>query len=419
MNRRFMKKRYLIVISFLILGSFYWLNFKVDNSTKNIIGVYIEGEYSSNVPLKDSGYYVEKIECDNGSLGEWDYVNWGLFTTNMSKKSKCNVYFRKDIIVNSIKNELDTTGKCPIVNDDGSVNVTSAESENSLLCMAPDNYGTSYYFRGNVTNNYVYFANFYWRIVRINGDGSIRIIYDGTVAHANGEASEDRIIGQSAFNEKSDDNAYVGYMYGTPNSSTYEETHANIHDSTIKKYVDNWYENNIKDTEYEQYLADNSFCNNRTISKYNPDNYTNYGFGKNSTLYEGAKGPWSAPSNTENAKMKFYCKQLKDSFTVQSSLGNMSLKYAIALLNKDELVLSGQYMYSEGTKSNYLYIGSSYWTMSPDAFDKQGAKSRLYYDDGESFDAVNVVYGVKPVINLKQGSLKQGDGTINNPYRIN
>ena len=246
-----MKKRHLIVISFLILGTFYWLNFKVDNSTKDIIGVYIEGEYSNGVPLKDSGYYVDKIECDNNSLGEWDYVNWGLLTTNMSKKSKCNVYFNEDTIVNSIKSQLDTTGKCPIVNNDGTVNVTGAESENSLLCSAPDNYGTSYYYRGNVSNNYVYFAGFYWRIVRINGDSSVRIIYDGTTAHENGEASNDRIIGTSAFNEKNDDNAYVGYMYGTLNSSTYEETHANINDSTIKKYVDSWYENNIKGTNFE------------------------------------------------------------------------------------------------------------------------------------------------------------------------
>ena len=257
MGRCFMKKRYLIIISFLILGSFCWLNFKIDNSTKGIIGVYIEGEYSNSVPLKDSDYYVEKIECDNGSSGEWDYVNWGLLTTNMSKKSKCNVYFRKDTIVEAIKDELDTTGKCPSVNADGSINVTSAESENSLLCSAPDNYGTSYYYRGNVQNNYVYFAGFYWRIVRINGDGSIRIIYDGTVAHKNGEASEDRIIGTSAFNEKCDDNAYVGYMYGTPGSSTYEETHANINDSTIKKYVDSWYENNLKGTNFENYIVDN------------------------------------------------------------------------------------------------------------------------------------------------------------------
>ena len=415
-----MKKRYLIVISFLILGSFYWLNFKVDNSTKNIIGVYIEGEYSNSVPLKDSGYYVEKIECDNGSSGEWDYVNWGLLTTNMSKKSKCNVYFRKDTIVNSIKNELDTTGKCPIVNDDGTVNVTSAESENSLLCMAPDNYGTSYYFRGNVPNNYVYFANFYWRIVRINGDGSIRIIYDGTSAHDNGEASNDRIIGASAFNEKSDDNAYVGYMYGTPNSATYEETHANINDSTIKKYVDNWYENSIKDTEHEKYLSDNLFCNDRRISDYDSDGRSQLGYGKNYTVYAGAYGPWSAPQGTNNALIDLYCHQINDSFTVSDkTYGNGNLKYAIALLTKRETILAGSY---QGNVKFYLYSNYYLWTLTPDGYSSDHSIIRLQGKDGQANSTAisnNVEIGVKPVINLKQGSLKLGDGTINNPYRIN
>lgn len=389
-----------------------------DFKDKNDIAVFIDEEKKDEIPLKDT-YVFDKAICDDEVSVSWNYKTWGLNINNLKKKVKCNLYFISDPIVDKIKTSLDTSGKCPSVNADGSVNVTSAESENSLLCSAPDNYGTSYYYRGNVSNNYVYFANFYWRIVRINGDGSIRMIYDGTKAHENGVASEDRIIGTSAFNEKSDDNAYVGYMYGTPGSATYEETHTNLNDSTIKKHVDNWYENNIKGTNYEQYLADNLFCNNRTISAYNPDGYINSGYSKDSTVYERSRGPWSAPSNTENAKMKFYCKQLNDSFTVQSSLGNMSLKYAISLLNKDELVLSGQYGSGSSTKSNYLADGNNYWLISADAFDKKGAKVRIENVNGEIYDVVNVVYGIKPVINLKQGSLKQGDGTINNPYRIN
>ena len=78
----------------------------------------------------------------------------------------------------------------------------------------------------------------------INGDGSIRLVYDGTSLHANGEASEDRDIGKTtftAYNGQENDNAFVGYMYGTKESSTYAETHANKNDSTIKKYIDNWY----------------------------------------------------------------------------------------------------------------------------------------------------------------------------------
>ena len=408
MGRCFMKKRYLIIISFLILGSFCWLNFKIDNSTKDIIGVYIEGEYSTSVPLKNSGYYVDKIECDNGSSGEWDYVNWGLLTTNMSKKSKCNVYFRKDTIVEAIKNELDTTGKCPTVNADGSVNVTSAESENSLLCSAPDNYGTSYYYRGNVSNNYVYFAGFYWRIVRINGDGSIRIIYDGTSAHENGNFDDDRFIGVSPFNEKGDDNAYVGYMYGTPGSSTYQETHANMNDSTIKKYIDMWYENNIKGATSEQYIADNIFCNDRSFASDN----SGTGYGNSITNYR-----WHYLNNPNS--IRIICSQKNDSLTVSDKRNAANtLKYKIALLSADEAFLAGG-IWNVYNDLYYLTSGGYFWVMSAKYYYNSAEIITVDYHGNVSDNGSNYSGNVKPVINLKPNSLKSGDGTINNPYRIN
>ena len=178
-----------------------------------VIGAYIDGEYSSTIPSKNDGYVVDKVSCDNGAVGKWNNDDWGLLTTNLSKRTKCNVYFHKDYLAPIIA-QLDITGKCPTMNADGSVNVTGIEATDGYLCSAKDAYGTSYYYRGNVTNNYVKFADKYWRIVRINGDGTVRVIYDGTSAHANGESSEDRQIGESAFNNNYMDNAYVGYMYG-------------------------------------------------------------------------------------------------------------------------------------------------------------------------------------------------------------
>lgn len=252
--------------SIILVNKKHQTKFIAGNEESSFIAAYIDGEYSGNIPNKDTGYVVEKIVCDNNAVGKWDYDNWGITLTNLSEKSKCNIHFRKGVKLADTINLADTTGRCPTVNDDGTVNITNAESENSLLCMAPDAYGTSYYYRGNVQNNYVKFANFYWRIVRINGDGSVRIIYDGTVAHANGEESTDRTIGNSKYNYSDIDNAYAGYMYGIPGSSTYEETHANVNDSEIKKYIDTWYENNIKTSKYENYLVDNVFCNNRSIS---------------------------------------------------------------------------------------------------------------------------------------------------------
>ena len=316
-------------------------------------------------------------------------------------------------IVDKIVAQLDTTGKCPTVNDDGTVNVTSAESENALLCSAPDNYGTSYYYRGNVSNNYVKFAGFYWRIVRINGDGSVRMIYDGTSAHANGESSEDRIIGKSAFNEKNDDNAYVGYMYGTPGSSTYEETHANINDSTIKKYVDMWYENNIKGATSEQYIADNIFCNDRKINdKINDSNYNNLGYGlENSTVYK-----WLDYQMPKGISLN--CQQKNDSLTKKdNNNGTATLKYAIAILTTDESFLAGgQDRYYNNLY--YLTSGNYYWVLTPKYFNNGTEIMTVDYAGNISDNGGRFMGGVKPVINLKPNSLKSGDGTINNPYVV-
>lgn len=404
-----MKKINLLIIGFVVVSVLGLLFLKRNfDDDSNLIGVYINDEYSSKIPLKDSGYYVDKIECDNGSSGEWDYTSWGLLTTNMNKKSKCNVYFKEDTITNSIKDELDTTGRCPSVNSDGSVNTEGVESENSLLCMAIDAYGTSYYFRGNVSNNYVYFAGLYWRIIRINGDGSIRLIYDGTTVHENGDASDDRIIGYSAFNEEYDDNTYVGYMYGIKGSSIYTETHANINDSTIKKYLDFWYENNIKDTSNEQYVVDNVFCNDRSLAKSDEGG----GVGNNWTRYRWFEWRTIATS--------LICPQKNDAFTVNDAVrGNTALKYPISIISNDENELAGGF--SDSVNENYyLFTGTMFWVLSADNFGQNIARNRDVRENGmgNNFDVSYNRHGVKPVINLKQGSLKSGDGTINNPYRI-
>ena len=327
-------------------------------------------------------------------------------------------------IVDKIVAQLDTSGKCPTVNDDGTVNVTGAESENSLLCSAPDNYGTSYYYRGNVINNYVKFANFYWRIVRINGDGSVRMIYDGTSAHANGENSDDRIIGTNAFNENADDNAYVGYMYGTPGSSTYEETHANINDSTIKKYIDIWYENSLKNTEYEKCLTDNIFCNDRTVSNYR-ETYKNLGYGTENTYYRWAYGPW-ADAKYENKYVKLVCNSIRDSFGLSNyDYGNGALTYTIALLSFDEATLAGgwnvaniNYYLSNNAKQWWLMSAVDYYGGASATIGGVSSNGVLGIQNFVVGNRVNKIDGVKPVINLKPNSLKSGDGTINNPYVV-
>ena len=383
-----------------------------------VISAYIDNEYSSTIPGKNDGYVVDKVSCDNGAVGKWDNDKWGLLTTNLSKRTKCNVYFKNltskvpDIIA-----QLDTSGKCPTVNEDGSVNVTGIEATNGYLCKAKDAYGDSYYYRGNVTNNYVLFADKYWRIVRINGDGTVRVIYDGTSAHANGESSSDRQIGTSAFNSVDNDNAYVGYMYGVTGASTYAAAHANTNDSTIKTYIDNWYKTNILGTANEQYLADNVFCNDRSMSINKPDSsYTNDGYGTEPTAYRWyyfADSPY-------NNKMLLTCLQQNDAFTVSDTTnGNGALSYPIGLLSTDEIALAGGW--DASNSGYYLYSGQVWWASSPYYFSGNFAYVRIVLSDSNaSYYDFNVssAHGVRPVFNLKAEALKYGDGTINNPYRL-
>ena len=428
------------------LGDFsnyvYWHLYKSDEEitcTKELDTSSLEIKYISKCTIPDDAELVLSGNTDTLHINipiEYNTYNKYYLVTEcidnnedqsnlMDKTFSIDVSITKelDTIEDKIIAELDTSGKCPSINDDGTVKTTAAETWNSLVCKSIDNYGTSYYYRGNVSNNYVKFAGYYWRILRINGDKSIRLLYDGTVAHENGEASEDRIIGTSVFNSLDSDNAYVGYMYGTVGSSTYLETHKNINDSDIKKYIDTWYENNLLNTKYEEYLADNNFCNDRRITDYDPENRSNLGYGNNSTIYSNAYGPWSAPEDTNNARMSFKCFQDNDSLTVRDTLnGTWSLKYPIALPTKSDMVLGGGF--NGKNILTFFYSGYSFWYMSPDSYvldnNVSNLKIRLHNAAGSSASSavVTTSQGVKPVINLKAGSLKSGDGTASSPYVV-
>ena len=299
-------------------------------------------------------------------------------------------YGEKTFLCNAIAN-LDEE-KCPTVNEDGTINVT-AENQAGYVCSAPDDYGTSYYYRGNVTNNYVKFGtnesgqDMYWRIIRINGDGSIRMIYDGTSAHVNGEASDDRNIGTSIFNDylafEKDFISTVSYTYNN---------HQN--DSVIKSYVDAWYEKVFLGSEYESYLSDEIFCNSR--------------------LDEDQDAYFDVVNS-------LYCKNEEDRYTVDESKGNGGLKYPIGLVTVIEGRLAGGVGIT-GVKGHYLDAGT-YWTMSPYYYDTVCGLSvyAITYgmaSAGPSSVDVTSTSGVKPVINLKPNSLKLGDGTASNPYQV-
>ena len=280
------------------------------------------------------------------------------------------------------------------------------------IYAARDDYGTSYYFRGAVTNNYVQFAGYYWRIVRINGDGTIRLIYDGTSAHANGGSSSDRQIGKSKFNGSYNDNAYVGYMYGSTGASSYSATHANTNSSTIKTTVDNWYKTNIVDAGYSDKVADVIYCNDRQI-----DNLSGYGtalgYGTNQTAYMARYRLYT------NKSPVLTCTNKNDRFTVSDkSRGNGALTYPVGLITADEVAMGGG-VYNTSNSSYYLYTGQFYWTMSPSYF-SSGYASEFYVHSLGYIYSDNVLgsCGVRPVLSLKSDISVTGTGTQNDPFLV-
>ena len=268
-----------------------------------------------------------------------------------------------------------------------------------------DNLGTTYYFRGDVENNYVYFANYYWRIIRINGDGGIRMIYDGTTPHDNGESSTDRQTGTSAFNSSDSSNAYVGYKYGSTSATTYEETHKNTTNSTIKQSIDSWYKTNISDKGFSSYLVDSIYCNDRSLS-------SGTGIGTTETIYKAGER-----LNT-NKTPTFYCAQSNDKFTVNTSKGNGSLQYPVGLITLDELMYAGAT--SKANSSLYLSTGTNYFTMTPATINPQLKAANFGFNSSKiiEYTTVSSSYGIRPVITLNGSTKLQGTGTKTDPFRL-
>ena len=293
-----------------------------------------------------------------------------------------------------------------------------------------------YYYRGDAdkVNNNIIFNNMCWKIIRTTETGGVKIIYNGTPADGKCETQtgDNTQIGKSQFNgEGGGDNAYVGYMYGTAGSSTYEATHANINESTIKKYIDNWYSQNFDETTTSK-LEDTVFCNDRTTKAYDANTivstrfsyYGALGYGKNATFY-GAAHRASYWSNNPNPSL--VCQNQNDKFTIDSKNGNGALTYPVGLITADELILAGFNTYYSNTSdykdtTNYLYTNSVYWTSSPTLLHSNGnADIGVIFDTGYIYvHYANSILGVRPVVSLKPNTavVITGEGTKLNPYVV-
>ena len=389
--------------------------------------------------------------------------------------------------------------------------VNSYDNSTMGMYAAQDDDGTSYYYRGAVSGNYVKMADKYWRIIRVNGDGTLRLIYDGTSGHSNGEASTDRQVGTSAFNSWWSDNAYLGYMYGDPSdnqiteakdaftytglnatakyyfgtsytfdketntfklsgdlmqstlteygsnynddgyytcfstsstgtcqrlnhvqkyvsatsmsvkavewsSTSYNDAHANEVNSTMKTYLEKWYDNNLTSVE-SRLSKDTAFCNNRVKSTYNSGAYQNTGYGITPTIY-GYERFYKWGNSVTSPSLN--CPQANDRFSVTTVRGNGMLSKPVGLITADEVSMAGGKTGSQNLLY-YLYTGSYYWTMTPSLF-SSNSRAREFAVTSSGALSINssfAGYGVRPVINLNTDNLTfTGTGTMQDPYVV-
>ena len=278
-------------------------------------------------------------------------------------------------------------------------NTTTGVIYKSANSSQYDDDGEVYYFAGNPSDNWVSFAGFYWRIIRVNGDGSIRLIYQGTSASGNGQ------IGTSAFHEDDERSEYVGLKY-TQNSQ-----HGTSTNSTIMIELNDWYYDNLRN--HSTYIDTNAgFCSDREMAS----GYSWSSQPSSDIYYKAYERLYT------NKSPSFKCtNKSSDLFTVSSSnQANKSLQYPIGLITADEVAYAGGY--TSSNSSYYLYTEESYWTMSPYYF-KASTSAALEFrvgNDGGLYGCrVDWSYdGVRPVINLKADTQFTGTGTRTDAFVV-
>ncbi len=331
------------------------------------------------------------------------------------------------------------------VSDDGQPQYATDENQvtNGLYSMEDED-GVSYYFRGNVTNNNVQFGEYtedyyvynygsrffqslascqeynsscsesnrvllaskgdkmYWKIVRVNGDGSLRLIYNGTsVNPTNTDLVNSFAVGMTSYNLEYNDPKYTGYTYDRDTNET---------DSFIKREVDTWYENALGDTIYDSMVTGGRFCSDS--SGYREESMMGgnvfASFDRLAPIYGKLMGLEMQEDVTPTLK----CPSTSESYG-----GSYRLK--AGLITADELVLAGESLGVVG--NSYLNPGESemyYWTMSPAGFYYGSA---YVWNESDYLVYNYVVYysAVRPVINvITENGFTSGDGTVENIYVI-
>ena len=299
-------------------------------------------------------------------------------------------------------------------------NTTFTETNTGTLYKATESIAGStpkdvYYFAGDAKNNWVKFAGFYWRIIRTNHDGSIRLLYSGT-SHNTTEG----YIGESAFNTEVNSPKYVGYMYGNEDVDL-DKARTNTNNSTIKTYIDNWYSTNL--SSYSKYISTEAvYCNDRELAP----NQT-YSTSTSSSFYYAPSGRLYT-----NKTPTYNCTNSKDAFSGSNS--EAKLTYPIGLMTADEIAYAGgkgdtnltsPYAWYYLNSANGSITGGTFsWLLSPYRWSGDYARVFSVYGSGNpgtlvSYVVVWTARGVRPAISLKTCTIwTSGNGAPETPYTI-
>ena len=372
----------------------------------------------------NEGYTLEdaSISCSNGTL-----TNNLLTISNIQSDVTCTITLDEDGITlaqamlrdNTIIKERTSFGNAFTETTTGTLYKTNKTEDGSDV----------YYYSGNTTNNWVYFGGFYWRIIRTNEDGSVRMLYSGT-SHDTTEG----YIGTSAFNSTYNNPMYVGYMYGT--SGSLENNRLNTNDSTIKTYLETWYKNNLL-TNYDKYISKTAlYCNDRSLasgSSYNTGS-KNFYYGALTRLDSYETPSYKCGANEDNELFETIQATAVKFSASTSGGGNGQLTYPIALMTADELTFAGGRnsvsIYSENVwyytnSASGSIIGNNWWWLLS-SYSLDNSNSNVFCVNGSSYPAVlnNCYVGgnsvvVRPVISISEcAKVKSGIGTPDSPYEI-
>ncbi|MCI8671736.1 MAG: hypothetical protein HFI36_06910 [Bacilli bacterium] len=348
--------------------------------------------YNESVQATSDGvvyYYYVVLEFPNLDTdqnldmgGEFD----GISSAEVLDERDNTAPIKMDDIINNSNAKTETP--------DFSVTATTDEG---VYAVSDGMYGgTSYYWRGATTTNYVKFAGKCWRIVRINGDKTMRLIYDGATCHANGEVTTDSIAIQNAvYNSNYNKSEYVGWTYaeGLQRPANNNEGIQ----SNVKSKLEEWYNTNLK--SYESKIAEGKYCNDRNVA---------------------SGSTWSsAPSS--NFNYAGYKRLYTDYAPTLSCTALDTYILKVGLIAADEVEFAGSK--NVENKQFYLYNGQTYWTMTPGYWsaDYNYAGVFAVYSDGNLTDwFVDDLYNLRPVINLKAETffVSGGTGTQSNPYVV-